>query len=122
MYRKPSKRQQEAQARKLEAMRLGRERAALAREPRGRMPDLPLVRRTVVVTDYDSGQPVMHTLELRRTRRVDSYAVLADGKPWKVCGWSKVCEGLRKSHQRLPSPRSDCWWDEQDAAAAQMEA
>jgi hypothetical protein len=122
MYRKPSKRQQEAQARKLEAMRRGRERAALAREPRGRMPDLPLVRRTVVVTDYDSGQPVAHTLELRRSSRVDSYAVFADGQPWKVCGWSRVCEGLRKSHVRLPSPRSDFWWDEQDAAAAQMEA
>ena len=119
MYRKPTKRQQEARARKLDAMRRGKDRARMAREPQARMPDLPLVRRRVVVTDFDSGHPVEHTLELRRSRRVDSYAVYADGQPWKVCGWSKVCEGLRKSHQRLPSPRSDFW---ADAAAAQMEA
>jgi hypothetical protein len=119
MYRRLTKRQQEASTRKLEAMRRGKDRARMAREPQARMPDLPLVRRMVVVTDFDSGQPVAHTLELRRSRRVDSYAVFADGQPWKVCGWSKVCEGLRKSHQRLPSPRSDFW---ADAAAAQMEA
>ena len=117
-YRPLNKRQCEARARKLEAMRRGRERAAMANQPRGRMLDLPLVRRTVVVTDHDSGQPAVHMLELRRSRRVDSYAVFADGKPWKVCGWSKVCEGLRKLHQRLPSPRSDFWWHE-DAAPAQ---
>lgn len=33
MYRKPTKRQQEARARKLEAMRRGKDRARMAREP-----------------------------------------------------------------------------------------
>lgn len=109
MYRKHTKRQQEASARKLEAMRCGKDRARMAREPEGRAPDLPLLRRVVTVTDFDSGKPVTHTLEMRRTRRVDVYAILADGQPWKCCGWSAALAGLRKAYPRVPSPRSDFW-------------
>lgn len=83
----------------------------MARDPRGRMPELPLLRREVIVTDYDSGQPVTHTLRLYRCGRVDQYRVEADGKPWHArIGWSRVLAGLRKAYQRLPSPRSDFWW------------
>lgn len=111
MYRKPTKRQSEARARKLEAMRRGKDRARMERKQQGRAPDLPLLRRRVIVTDYDTGQPVTHTLDLYRTRRIDQYRAEADGKPWKEkIGWSKILEKLRKSHQRLPSPRSDFWW------------
>lgn len=110
MYRKPSPQRQAAQARRLEAMRRGRARARLAAEPRGRPPDLPLLRREVIVIDYDAGTPVAHTLHLYRTRRVDTYDVHADGQPWKRCGWSVALAGLRKAYQRLPSPRSDFWW------------
>lgn len=112
MYRKPSKKQREQQARKLEAMKRGRERAAMAREPRGRMPELPLLRRELVVIDYDSGEPVTHTLHLYRSDRVDCYRAVADGKPWKDrIGWSKVLAGLRKSFVRVPGARNDFWWD-----------
>jgi hypothetical protein len=83
--------------------------ARMAREPQRRMPDLPDLRRRVTVEDFDTGRPVVHVFELRCSRRVDSYNVSIDGKPWRRCGWSKVCETLRKSHQRLPSPRSDAW-------------
>lgn len=96
-------------ARKLEAMRRGKDAARMAREPDGRMPDLPDLRRRVTVEDYDTGQRVAHVFELCRSRRVDSYNVSVDGQPWKRCGWSAVCEALRKAHQRLPSPRSDFW-------------
>ena len=110
-YRPPTKRQRDEQARRLEAMKRGRERDSMAREPRGRMPDLPLLRREVIVTDFDSGQPVTHTLHLYRCGRVDQYRAEADGKPWKDrIGWSKAIAGLRKAYQRLPSPRSDFWW------------
>jgi hypothetical protein len=109
MYRKPTRRQQETQARKLEAMRRGRDRARMAREPEGRAPELPHLRREVIVIDYDSGEPVAHTLHLYRTRRVDTYRVEADGKPWKCCGWSAALAGLRKAYPRVPSPRSDFW-------------
>lgn len=74
------------------------------------MPDLPLLRRELIVIDYDSGRPVTHTLHFFRTARVDRYRVEADGKPWKSCGWSTALAGLRKAMQRLPSPRSDFWW------------
>ena len=108
MYKR--RKRSEAMQRRLDAMRRGRERAAMAREPRGRMPDLPMLRREVIVIDYDSGKPETHTLHFYRTRRVDTYRVEADGKPWKVCGWSVALAGLRKAFQRLPSPRSDFWW------------
>lgn len=108
MYTK--RRRSESMQRRLDAMRRGRERARMAREPRGRMPDLPMLRREIILIDYDGGQPETHTLHFFRTRRVDTYRVEADGKPWKVCGWSAALAGLRKAFQRLPSPRSDFWW------------
>jgi hypothetical protein len=111
MYRRLTKRQEEARARKLEAMRRGKDRARLARPLEGRAPDLPELRREVVVIDYDGPEPVTHTLHLFKTRRVDRYRVEADGKPWKSCGWSSALAGLRKAYQRVPSPRSDFWRD-----------
>lgn len=49
MYRKLSKRRKEEQARRLEAMKRGKERARLARPAEGRAPELPELRREVVV-------------------------------------------------------------------------
>ena len=110
-YRRLTKRQQDQRARRVGAMRRGKEHAALTRELRGRMPDLPRLRREVIVVDYDTGSPVTHTLLLYRTARVDQYRAVADGKPWQErIGWSRVLAGLRKAFQRLPSPRSDFWW------------
>ena len=109
MYRPLTKRQKEQRARKLEAMRRGKDRARMERPAPGRAPDLPELRREVIVTDYDGPEPVTHTLHLYRTRRVDTYRVEADGKPWKCCGWSVALARLRKSYQRVPSPRSDFW-------------
>ena len=109
MYRKLSRRQQEARARKLEAMRRGKERARMARPALGRAPDLPELRREVIVIDYDTGEPVTHTLHLYRTRRVDTYRIEADGQPWRCGGWTVALAGLRKAYPRVPSPRSDFW-------------
>jgi hypothetical protein len=109
MYRRPTKRQIEARSRKIEAMRKGKERAALSRPAQGRAPDLPHLRREVIVIDYDGGEPITHTLHLYRTRRVDTYEIHADGAPWKRGGWSSALEGLRKAYPRVPSPRSDFW-------------
>lgn len=111
MYRPLTKRQQEQRARKLEAMRRGKDRARMER-PASRAPELPELRRVVSVTDYDSGEPVTRTLELYRTKRVDVFRVVAGGMPWKLCGWSVALEGLRKAFPRVPSPRSDFWRDE----------
>ena len=75
------------------------------------MPDLPLLRREVVVIDYDTGAPISHTLHLYRSDRVDCYNVAADGKPWQTrIGWSRVLGLLRRSYPRVPGKRSDFWW------------
>ena len=110
MYRRLTRKQQEARARKLEAMRRGRDAARMARPACGRAPELPNLRREVTVIDYDTGEPIAHTMHLYKTARVDSYRIEADGKPWKCGGWSKALEGLRKAYPRVPSPRSDFWW------------
>ncbi len=44
---------------------------------------IPELRRVKAITDYDSGQPVTHKLELFKTDRVDCYKVYVDGKLWK---------------------------------------
>ena len=105
MYRKPKP----ARLRRLEALRRGRNRANASKPERGYPPDLPNLRREVIVIDYDSGKPITHTLHLNRTRRVDVYRVEADGQPWRCCGWSAALAGLRKAYPRVPSPRSDIW-------------
>lgn len=111
MYRKPSLKRQAEQARRLDAMRRGKERARVARPAEVRAPDLPHLRREVLVIDYDSGEPVAHTLHLYRTRRVDTYDIHADGKPWRRGGWTVATTGLRKAYPRVPSARSDFWRD-----------
>lgn len=84
-------------------MRAGKDAARMARPAPDYPPALPELRRRIVITDYDFGEHV-HTLDLYRTSRVDSYRVHADGKPWKArIGWSKILEGLRKSLPRVGS-------------------
>ena len=61
----------------------------------------PLLRRRIVITDYDFGERV-HTLDLYRSSRIDCYDVHVDGKPWKKrMGWSRILSGLRKSMPRV---------------------
>jgi len=74
MYRKPSPKRQQAHSRKLQALRRGRDRANASKPPRLYPPTLPDLRRVVTVTDYDSGRPVTHTLEMRKTARIDTSA------------------------------------------------
>ena len=68
-------------------------------------PELPELRRLVEITEFDTGVPVTHRIELYRSNRIDCYNVMIDGTLWKKrIGWSKVLEGLRKT---LPRLRSD---------------
>ena len=95
-YRK-TRRSKEVLAR----MKEGKARARMARPAPDYQPDLPELRRRIVITDYDFGERV-HTLDLYRTTRRDCYRVHVDGKPWKTrIGWSKILEGLRKSLPRV---------------------
>lgn len=82
-------------------MKAGKDAARMARPAPERAPDLPHLRRRIIITDYDFGERV-HTLDLYRSSRRDCYRVVVDGKPWKSrIGWSKILEGLRKSLPRV---------------------
>lgn len=62
----------------------------------------PVVRRVITIVDYDSPEPVTHTIELRRCNRIDCYAAYVDGERWHPrIGWSRVLVGLRKALPRL---------------------
>ena len=91
-------------AQRLEAMRRGKDRARMER-PAEDPPELPDLRMRITIERFDFGEET-HIFELRRTNRVDQYAVLVDGKPWKRSGLSGVLEGLRKSLPRVLSARA----------------
>ncbi|WP_212747508.1 hypothetical protein, partial [Pseudoalteromonas ruthenica] len=38
--------------------------------------NIPELRRIIEITDYDSGEPITHKLELYKTDRIDCYKVL----------------------------------------------
>jgi len=94
------------QSERLASMREAKEQKRLAGDPVDRPPELPHLRRRIIIIDYDHGRSV-HWLDLYRTDRIDCYDVQADGKPWRRrIGWSRILEGLRKSLPRVLSPRS----------------
>ena len=67
----------------------------------------PLLRRRLIIIDYDGPEPVMHTADMYRTNRIDSYRVVVDGSEWKArVGWSRFLDGLRRAMPRLTSTRN----------------
>ena len=103
MYRRTRKYQDQVD-------RIARARAAKERKrfeecghhPDKYPPELPALRKVIEITDFDSGIPVTHRLELYRTSRIDCYSVWIDGQLWKErIGWSRILEGLRKALPRL---------------------
>jgi hypothetical protein len=97
-------RHRDSMSRKLRAARDARERRRLE-GPEPRYPrELPALRRTLVIIDYDFGR-VEHRIDLYRTRRIDCYRAVADGVEWKRrIGWSKVLAGLRLKFPRVRAP------------------
>ncbi|WP_416305947.1 hypothetical protein [Neptunicella sp. SCSIO 80796] len=62
----------------------------------------PNLRRLVIITDYNSGEPVTHKLELFKTDHIDCYKVFVDWRLWKErIGWSNILKGIRKALPRL---------------------
>lgn len=87
--------------RRLESMRRGKDASRMARSAEERAPELPALRRQIIIRDFDFGETI-HTLDLYKSDRRDCYRVLADGKPWKDrIGWSAILAGLRKSMPRV---------------------
>lgn len=104
MYRR-TKKAAEARARRIRAMLAGKERARLEQPAPDYPAELPELRMRITVERLDFGREV-HVVELRRTRRVDVYAVTTDGKAWKRAGLSAVLEGVRKACPRVASARA----------------
>ncbi len=70
----------------------------------------PVLRRRIVIEDFDGPEPDVQVIELFRTPRIDSYCAVVNGKEWHSrIGWSRVLDGLRRALPRLASPR---WQDE----------
>lgn len=90
---------------RIRAMREGRARARMEREPVPRWSP-PELRRRLIVEDYDTGDVRRTVIDMHRTRRIDCYRVTVNGiaqagRP----GWSKVLDLLRKAMPRKCSPR-----------------
>lgn len=67
----------------------------------------PALRRRITIEDFDGPAPVTRVIELRRTRRIDSYRVVVDGEALaQRMGWSRFLDRLRRSMPRLLSPRA----------------
>lgn len=86
-------------------MQRGRSQARMDQPAPDYPAELPQVRMRITVERFDTAQQERHEFELRRTNRVDVYAVLVDGKPWKHAGLTAVLEGLRKACPRVMSTR-----------------
>ena len=86
---------------KLAAARASKARRRMEGEAPDYPPDLPDLRREIIIRDHDFGL-VEHRIELHRTNRRDCYRVVADGKEWGPrMGWSRVLESIRKSFLRI---------------------
>jgi hypothetical protein len=87
---------------RMERARAERERRRLEGPAPDYPPDLPDLRRRIVVEDFDSGEVVRHELKLYRSSRVDCYVVEVDGErlPGRM-GWARVLELVRKAFVRV---------------------
>jgi len=91
-------------SRKLRAMREARERRRLESAEPHYPRELPALRRTLIIIDYDFGR-VEHRIELYRTPRIGCYRAVADDVEWKRrVGWSKVLAALRVKFPRVRAP------------------
>lgn len=82
-------------------MRAAKERRRLGMPAPGYPPELPELRRQIVVRDFDF-EPVEYTFDLLRTSRIDSYRVRVDGRvlPGRY-GWARALELIRKGFVRV---------------------
>ena len=65
---------------RLERARTERERRRLAAPAPERAPELPHLRRRIMVEDFDLGRVVRHEVRPYRSSRADCYVVEVDGR------------------------------------------
>jgi len=101
MYRKTAK------SLKYENMRAAKERKRQAGPAPDYPPDVPDLRKIIIVIDFDFGKKV-NIMRLFRTGRIDQYRAEANGKLWKNrIGLSGILAGIRKSMPPVRSIYSD---------------
>ena len=87
---------------RMERARAERERRRLAAPAPERPPELPHLRRRVVVEDFDFGDVVRHEIRLYRSSRADCYVVEVDGRRLLGrMGWARALELVRKAFVRV---------------------
>ena len=58
---------------------------------------IPKLRRVIEITDYDTGQPMVHRIALRKCDRIECYDAFVDGVLWKRCvGRSNVLTATKQ--------------------------
>lgn len=64
-------------------------------------PVLPMLRRRIIVQDFDFGE-IRHEINLYRTGRIDCYCMEVDGivVAYRI-GWSRATEKIRKAFLRV---------------------
>lgn len=88
-------------SRKMELMRKAKERKREENAEPTFIFTPPLLRRKIILIDYDFGE-VRHEINCYRTGRVDSYEISIDGDMQdKHMGWSKVCDLTRRAFVRV---------------------
>ncbi len=86
-------------------MRAAKERRRMERQGPDYPADLPVLRRQIIVRDFDFGE-VEYTFDLLRSGRIDCYRIRVDGKELPgVFGWSRVLEMIRKGFIRVGGRR-----------------
>ena len=92
---------QTANAKKFASLRAAKAAKREREDPPEYPPDLPDLRRRLIVQDFTCGEKT-HVLEFYSTNRIDCYRVMVDGELWKKrIGWSMALAGLRKSLPRV---------------------
>ena len=61
----------------------------------------PVIRRVVTIVDFDGPVPVERVITMRRTERIDTYAVQFGDHPERRMGWSETLRLLRKALPRV---------------------
>lgn len=78
-------------------MRAAKERKRLDSASPDYPQELPELRKSILITDFDFGEE-KHLFELIKSGRIDQYRVFVDGALWKEkIGMSGILAGIRKS-------------------------
>ena len=101
----PYRRTQKYSAKRIKAMKRGKDRARMERPAPEYPQPLPDLRMRITVERFDFGNEV-HVFDLHKTERCDVYAVSVDGTPWKRAGLSVALAGLRKACPRVISAKA----------------